>query len=61
MEIAISIDPAVVRAATLERETSARWLTLLKRTLRPAKAVVAPIVARALPAIGRAAIRARRE
>jgi hypothetical protein len=59
-DIPVALDPAVVRAASATQNDDARWLAIVRRVLRPAKPLVAPIVALALPAIGRAAIRRTR-
>lgn len=50
------IDPDVVRAASLS-DVDDRWISALKRVLRPAKQMLSPVVSRALPMIGRAAAR----
>lgn len=59
-DIAVAIDPEVVRAASIEISHGAGWLATLRRVLRPGKLLIAPLVTRALPAIGRAAIRRTR-
>lgn len=56
-EIAVTIDPAIARAATAIDDREADWLGTVRRVLRPAKPIVTPLVSRFLPMIGRAAIR----
>jgi hypothetical protein len=51
-----AIDADVVRAAR-EGDGDNRWLSALRRVLRPAKPILSPVLTRALPLIGRAAAR----
>jgi hypothetical protein len=55
--IAPAIDESVIRSALIVEDGEPPWLSALKRVLRPAKPIIAPIVDRALPVIGRAAMR----
>jgi hypothetical protein len=55
--IPLSIDARVTRPVLAGERADARWVTALKRVLRPAKPIIEPVVRRALPVIGRAAIR----
>jgi hypothetical protein len=55
-----AIDTDVVRAAR-ESDADDRWMSTLRRVLRPAKPLIAPVVDAALPLIGRAALRRRSE
>lgn len=57
--IQLAIDPAVAGAAAAGDAATDRWLSAVKNVLRPAKPIIAPIVARALPLIARAATRRR--
>jgi hypothetical protein len=57
--IALRIDPRLSRAA-LDGPTTGRWLSHLRRVLRPVKPIIEPVVRRALPMLGRAAMRRRR-
>lgn len=50
------IDAGIVRGASTS-DADDRWLSALRRVLRPAKPILSPVVARALPIIGRAASR----
>ena len=58
--IATSIDPAIIRAALAGEDAEPTWLSAVKRVLRPAKPIIAPLVNRALPVIGRVAMRRTR-
>ena len=51
------MDPELARAALAVGPADDSWLSLLRRVLRPAKPLIAPVVDRALPAIGRVAAR----
>ena len=57
--VELAIDPALTRAATASEPNGDRWLSALRAVLRPVKPVIAPIAARLLPAIARAATRRR--
>jgi hypothetical protein len=59
-DIPVAIDPAVAQAASATQNDDPRWLAIVRRVLRPAKPLIAPIATLALPAIGRAAIRRTR-
>lgn len=58
--IPISIDPSVTRAALHAESGDDRWLSSLRRVMRPAKSLVGPVVDRVLPLIGRAAMKRTR-
>ena len=55
-----ALDPGIVRGALAGADGESGWLSAIKRVLRPAKPIIAPIVDRALPVIGRAAMRRTR-
>ena len=55
-----AIDPSLAEAAIADTDGDDSWLSLLRRVLRPAKPLIAPVVERALPVIGRAAARSGR-
>ena len=58
VDIELEIDSAIVSRALAPAEPArARWLEALKRTLRPIKPVIAPVVRLALPVLGRIATR----
>ena len=58
--IPLSIDPTVVRQALASEHGADGWLSTLRRIVRPAKSFVAPVVDRALPIIGRVAMKRAR-
>ena len=55
--IPLTVDARVSRSVLGGERSDARWVAALKRVLRPAKPIIEPVVRRALPVIGRAAIR----
>jgi hypothetical protein len=59
--ISLSIDQSVTRQALESEGGDDRWLSALRRVVRPAKSFVAPMVDRVLPIIGRVAMRRTRE
>ena len=48
----VAIDPELVRAAVADLASGDSWLERLKRVLRPAKPILAPVVSMVLPSIG---------
>jgi hypothetical protein len=52
-----AIDSSLARAALVTDDPDDGWLSTLKRILRPAKPIIAPVVTHALPVIGRTVAR----
>jgi hypothetical protein len=57
ISIPLSIDAEIVRAAQASAPATGAWMAQIKRVLRPVKPILEPVVARALPFLGRAAMR----
>ena len=55
--IDLAIDPRVAAAALDGANGTGRWMAHLRRVLRPVKPIIEPVVRRALPVLGRAAMR----
>lgn len=57
VSIPLSVDDEIVRAAQASAPANGGWMAQIKRVLRPVKPILEPVVARALPLLGRAAMR----
>jgi hypothetical protein len=56
----LTIDERIVRSALADRGANGGWLEQLRRVLRPMKPIIEPVMTRALPALGRVAMRRSR-